>query len=197
MSFVSIIATDHWISTVSDGNLVEFSEKGTWAIRPGQKQNYVQISQRQCIVCTGSAELWERIKKMFPYTQERYVLEQDLFGKLKEIISLVPAERQDVLVAILDAQEQVICHMISNQTGAEWTQIQPTSRRMGTLFLAGRMIDEQKIQQIAEEFNRLLQVFGKNDPRQVMLAQKELNKYVTVLDPTVGQRVFHLLIKKD
>lgn len=86
--------------------------------------------------------------------------------------------------------------MISNQPDTKWTAIEPESGRTGTLFLAGKLIDEKKIRLISEEFNRLLHVHGKDESKQVVLAQRELNKIAATLDPTIGTRIYQLLINK-
>lgn len=196
MSFVSIIATEQWISAVSDGNLVEFDKEGNWQIKPGKKPSFFRISERQFIACTGSSEAWSRIKKEFPFKKEPYPLDKDMLNHLEDVVRGVPQNQQDVLLVVADATNRVTCRMISNQPDTKWTVIEPESGRTGTLFLAGKLIDEKKIRLISEEFNRLLQVHGKDESKQVVLAQRELNKIAATLDPTIGTRIYQLLINK-
>ncbi|SFF99187.1 hypothetical protein [Sporolactobacillus nakayamae] len=196
MSFVSIIATNQWISAVSDGNLVEISTEGECHVCPGQKASFIQISKQQFIACTGSRSIRNKIKRNFPFSENPYVFDDDILAQLKQDVQTVPNQWQDVLLVIGEAVQQIECRMISNQANSDWVAIHPQSGKAGTLFMAGKGIDERKIKRIAEEFNRLIQTHGQDDWRNVIRAQNRLNQFVSTFDPTTGSRVFHLLIKK-
>jgi hypothetical protein len=197
MSFVSIIATKQWISAVSDGNLVEITSEGTCRVCPGQKASFIQISEQQFIACTGSRSIRNKIKGDFPFSETPYVFDDDILGQLKQEVQTIPNQWQDVLLVVGGAVQQIECRMISNQANSDWATIHPQLGKAGTLFLAGKGIDERKIKLIAEEFNRLIRTHGQDDLKNVIRAQNKLNRLATTLDPTIGSRVFHLLIKNE
>ncbi|MCO7125665.1 hypothetical protein NIE88_07770 [Sporolactobacillus shoreicorticis] len=196
MSFVSIIATDKWISAVSDSNLLEVSEKGDMKRCLGNKPSFTRISKRQFIACTGSAALLNRIKHNMPFKFQPYVVNEALLSELEQEVKKFSTERQDVLLVIADLAEKSICRMISNRKDDDWVSIVPERGRAGTLFLAGKEIDEQKIKFIYEECNRMLGS-KQRDLKNVIIVQKKLNRLAMKFDSSIGSRVFQLTIKAD
>lgn len=194
LSFVSIIASNQWVSVVSDGNQVEASNAGEVQISLSKKPSFVRISEYQFIACTGSEKRLKRIKRLFTFQDHPYKIDSAMLAQLKEEVTSVPSDRQDVLLAIADAAEGCVCRMISNKPGARWITLRPEYDRAATLFLAGKGIDEQKISFLSDECNRLLRhKEGKLD--NAIIVQTQLNRIAATLDATIGSRVFHLSIK--
>ncbi|MFT8311064.1 MAG: hypothetical protein ABF629_07860 [Sporolactobacillus sp.] len=196
MSFVSIIATDQWISAVSDGTLVEVIEKGKIKRCLGNKPSFLRISKRQFIACTGSAALLNRVKNDMPFNSQPYVINQAMLSRLEHGVKSISAEWQDVLLVVADLTEKSVCRMISNQKDADWVNVVPQYGRAGTLFLAGKGIDNQKIKLIYEECSRMLGD-KQNDLKSVIIAQNKLNRLAAKFDPSIGSRLFHLSIKAE
>ncbi|QAA22455.1 hypothetical protein [Sporolactobacillus terrae] len=194
MSFVSIIASNQWISVVSDGNQVEANDEGEIQISLSKKPNFVRISDYQFIACTGSEKRLKRIKRMFTFQDHPYAIDSAMLAQLKEEVTAVSSDRQDVLLAIADAAEGCVCRMISNKPGARWITIRPEHGRAATLFLAGKGIDEQKIRFLSDECNRLLR-HKEEKLDNAIIVQVQLNRIAATLDSTIGSRIFRLTIK--
>lgn len=194
MSFVSIIASARLASAVSDGWLVDLSDNGESVILPGSKPSMVRISERQIIACTGSASVLKIIKNGFPFQKNDYVFDESRMNFFEQSVQEVPYEKQDVLLALIDASGPMTCSMFSNEPGQSWHVLRPDGGRLATMFLAGRAIDEVKIKKISEEFNRLLRMYGEKSSEQIFSAQRALNHLVSGLDPSVGPRTYRQLV---
>lgn len=196
MSFVSIIASTRLISAVSDGTQVDLNEQGEIVLLPGVRPSLIRISENQLIACAGSASVLRYLKKSFPFKREGYEINSAVTGELERAAHLVPFSKQDVLIALADVSEQVMCRIISNRPDDDWQTLIPSQDRLAALYLAGRTVDEESIKEIAAECNRQLQLFGKETPDQIYRAQKSLNYFVADRDATVGTRVFRIMLER-
>ncbi|WP_332238549.1 hypothetical protein [Sporolactobacillus sp. KGMB 08714] len=196
MSFVSIIATDKMASAVSDGRLVNLNENGQPAMIPGEKPGIIRLSGRQILACTGSAAALKSLRKVFPYQDRAWSFNESQIHVLERFVRAVPYEKQDVLVALVDAGGPMTCRMFSNEPGEKWHVLRPEKERLATMFLAGREIDKTKMRRISEEFGRLLHMYGEDSPEHIFAAQRELNHFVSEMDPLVGRRIFHQTVTK-
>ncbi|GGL62217.1 hypothetical protein [Sporolactobacillus putidus] len=191
MSFVSIVASDNMASVVSDGLLVDLSGNGEPAILPGKKPSMIRISSRQILACTGSAAVLKSLRKAFPYQENAWSINESRMHILEQLVREVPFEKQEVLLALVDAGGMMTCSMFSNEPGEKWHVLRPEGERLATMFLAGREINETKIKQVSEEFGRLIHLYGKDSTDHIFAAQRELIHFVSETDPLVGGQIFH------
>ncbi|TGB00397.1 hypothetical protein E4665_01590 [Sporolactobacillus shoreae] len=196
MSFVSIIASPEWASVVSDGQLVDLAKNGERTVLPGMKPSVLRISEQQLLVCTGSASILKIIREKFPFQKGAYVINESSIRIMEELVRSVPFESQDVLVALVDASGPVNCRLFSNSPNDSWQTLTPDHKRLASLFLAGRNINEEKIKRISNEFNRLILIYGKETANQVVEAQKDLNRLAGEFDHTVSQRIYRFLLQR-
>ncbi|MCL1631805.1 hypothetical protein M3N64_07560 [Sporolactobacillus sp. CPB3-1] len=196
MSFVSIIVTERWISAVSDDKLYTVSKQDGISKRLGSKPSFVRLSERQFLACTGDANTLQIIKNELPFKKQSYVIDEARLDWMERQIKKVPSSQQDVLLAVADTTVGSTCRMIDNQPNSEWVNTLPVRGRAGTLFLAGKNIDEHHIKWIAEQCSQMIHGYP-DDREHVIMAQVRLNRMAQKIDPSIGSRVFHMWIKAD
>ncbi|MFT8709619.1 MAG: hypothetical protein ABF820_09335 [Sporolactobacillus sp.] len=186
MSFVSIVAGLDWVSIVSDDHLIEGADK----ITVGSKANFFQISEAHLIACTGSARLYNQLKKDYPFQKHSIAINDEMLESIQAKIDRIPGTEQDRLVTVIELIRPVHCWLLSNQPNGQRREVTGNAQRLATLFMGSRAIDLPSMKRLVAQFNYQLDGVEKT-PDSIYSAQKWLLNSAAQFDQTIGKKLFH------
>lgn len=190
MSFISIIATENFITVVTDGQVTKDGK----AVENNYKK-YKKISNNQFIAFGGAKEICETFIKNLDFLgNEQYDL-QTLATNLSNAIKQIPYETYRILFVIggLNARNQIEFYSFSNIPESQDQYSNPKGDEISYAFLSSPDIDDSHFEKHLIEY---LSITGFNTPNKCIKAQKMLNSYVETIDNTVNKTTFELVIRK-
>lgn len=193
MSFISAIASQDFITVVSDGQ-VTYEGK---VIKEDYKK-FRKINNDQFIAYAGAKEICEKFAEHLKFSaSQRYDLKlvaEDLFSTIK---SITPYERfkTSFIIGGISENNEIEFYTLSNNPLEEKVKSY-LSHGDGVSY--GFLSNEENEDKINLE-NTLISHLSKtgfNTPNKCIRAQKMLNADVEKIDPTVNRRTFELIIRK-
>ena len=194
MSFVSVFATQDFITVMSDGLVTK--EKNQEVLKEDY-QKFHLISSKQFMAYTGLKGRADQFKEIVKFSETGYnlsQLSQDLYNLINKSIS-PQEEKVSIVVGGVDLDSQIRFYAYHNAPGRSIEKYWPVDSQPDCVFLESNYISYMH-NTLVEKFNGYIQETGYNTSDKVLRAQEMLNLYVDSLDPTVNKNTFSYSIVK-
>ncbi|WKB34757.1 hypothetical protein QS257_12585 [Terrilactibacillus sp. S3-3] len=197
MSFVSIIATENFATIMSDGLAIERTAGGEIIKKSEWTPGFIKISGKQVVACTGNPALLRQMGEAFPFKRSNTYPLRNRMNTFEARVKQVPYEVEDVLLATVEINEagHIECRMVSNQPGQAGQVFSLKRERLRRSSWPAAILMKKK-KKIMEKFSELSDQYGRNTANKILNAQKELNRFVADMDPSVNKHTFGLTLKK-
>jgi len=189
MSFVSVIATEKFITVMSDGlvyNMITDEEIEQ------RYQKFRKISENQFIAFGGDRGLAEKVVEDIGYqNEERELL--PIAASIRETlikeVSPQVASCQVILGGI--EKNEIVFYSFNNDEKQELLMKKPKGIDGEYSFLGSR----ENGLDLDKEMGKIYSKYGFKTPTKALKVQKELNDVVSKVDPSVNRITFNLTIR--
>lgn len=190
MSFVSVIAMEHFITVMSDGLVVNL-ETGE-EIQQRYKK-FKKISENQFIAFGGNKGLTEHTVNIIGYQKEQRNLYEISNSIRDQIIDEISPETGSCQIIIGGVEnEEIVFYSFNNDKGQELLIKKPQGRNGEYSFLSS----SKNGLDLDKEMKKIYSKYGFNTPTKALKIQKELNDLVSKHDASVNRVTFNLTIRK-
>ncbi|MCG3089142.1 hypothetical protein [Sporosarcina cyprini] len=190
MSFVSVIATNSYITVVSDGKVT--GRDGETLETDYQKSR--KISDKQFIAVTGDRDMADQIFGIATYKEEPYNLLNASIDLRKKLINAMRNQPRVVLVVIGGVNEwgKIVYYYFTSKPEQQMIRGLPGDKHEKG-FLSSDKVNPNKIE---EKFDEFIDSVGIKTPHESLEVQRKLNDFVAGIDETVNENKFELIIEK-
>lgn len=193
MSFVSVVATEGFVTIMSDGRV---KKVGSGEIIQEDYQKFIRVQNDKAFIAfAGIKELCEAIAINIKKTIE----EGMSFDKIQKILKLtitqiIPSELT-VMFAFggLNHSNEIEFYSYNSKYKKE-LHFKPVDDQIAYAFLNNSSASEDEFN---NKFINILRETGFSSPSSTIQAQKLLNEFVVTKDNTVNNKTFRMSIKKE
>ncbi|MFW5437105.1 hypothetical protein [Paenibacillus apiarius] len=192
MSFVSVVATEHFVTVMSDGR-VKNMETGEIL-----EEDYVKFHKssdgKQFVAYAGNKQLCEILsKKILQYLEDGCEYD-NLILILNTTIYDTFKDQFGVMFAFggINKDKQIEVYAYGNKKQGV-LKFKPENGNLAYTFLFHGKISDGELD---EKFDGLIKEIGRDTPSKIIQSQKLLNSYVSEQDDTVNNNTFRMIIKR-
>lgn len=190
MSLISIIATENFITVMSDGLVVDI-ETGVEIEQRYKK--FKKISENQFIALGGDKGLAERTLEIIGYGKEEQDLASIVNPIREQLIKEIPPSKASSQIALGGIEDgQMVIYSFNNDPDREVMIQKPNGNIPVYTFISS----SKSTMNLDEEIQKKFRPNKHNTPTQTLKLQEEINTLVAKVDPSVNRITFKLTIKK-
>lgn len=200
MSFVSVVATEKFVTIMSDGRVVNMD---TGDLVEENFQKYVKVNEKAFVAFSGTKDTGEIIARKIAES----IHEGEEFVKIHQILVMTIEGMRELItddrpVSIVfggfnsKGEAEVLSYASKSKQSLHY---KPKGDEFATIFLTGARssLTQEEIYNVFEGFMKdTIQGDSNPSPTLIIQSQKLMNNYIADRDDTVNKTTFRLVLKK-